>query len=162
MAARNAHKAFLYACALLDLEVSWLWPQPGPQAALWSCPVSAHQLETALSALPRTPAAVYITSPDYLGQTADVAALAAVCHTGFGTHSPGHCRLLLFTLSAVFLPALYLGYLASYALFGVVLFVNFGLKGFQLLTRSLRSFFFGLRLLDGAYRIFYLRVGNFH
>ena len=84
LAARNAHKAFLYACALLDLEVSWLWPQPGPQAALWSCPVSAHQLETALSALPRTPAAVYITSPDYLGQTADVAALAAVCHR-FGT-----------------------------------------------------------------------------
>lgn len=84
LAARNAHKAFLYACALLDLEVSWLWPQPGPQAALWSCPVSAHQLETALSALPRTPAAVYITSPDYLGQTADIAALAAVCHR-FGT-----------------------------------------------------------------------------
>ena len=26
IAARNAHKAFLYAVALLDLDVVWLWP----------------------------------------------------------------------------------------------------------------------------------------
>lgn len=80
VAARNAHKAFLYACALLDLEVSWLWPQNPQEGFLWSCPVSAAQLEAHLAALSRVPAAVYITSPDYLGQTADIAALAEVCH----------------------------------------------------------------------------------
>ncbi len=80
VAARNAHKAFLYACALLDLEVEWLWPQNEQNSLLWSCPVTAPQLEACLSALSSPPAAVYITSPDYLGQAADIAALAEVCH----------------------------------------------------------------------------------
>ena len=80
LAARNAHKAFLYGCALLDLEVEWLWPEPDVSGLLWSCPVTAMALEKRLSALPYAPAAVYLTSPDYLGQMADIAALADVCH----------------------------------------------------------------------------------
>lgn len=79
LAARNVHKAFVYACALLDLEVAWLWPQ-GDTVSLCGCPVTASALDKALTALPRLPAAVYITSPDYLGGMADVAALAQVCH----------------------------------------------------------------------------------
>lgn len=80
LAARNAHKAFLYGCALLDLDVEWLWPEPDAGGLLWSCPVTAKALEAHLSALPCAPAAVYLTSPDYLGQMADIASLAAVCH----------------------------------------------------------------------------------
>lgn len=76
LAARNAHKAFITAAALLDLDVAWLWPQ---QQSLCSCPVSAQQLKQVLAAQPRRPCAVYVTSPDYLGGVQDIAALADVC-----------------------------------------------------------------------------------
>ena len=38
------------------------------------------RLENALAALPSPLAAVYVTSPDYLGGMADVQGLAEVCH----------------------------------------------------------------------------------
>lgn len=77
LAARNAHKSFLHAAALLDADVRWLWPRP---YSLLACPVTPELLENALAALPEAPAAVYITSPDYLGSVQPVAALAKVCH----------------------------------------------------------------------------------
>lgn len=78
-AARNVHKAFVYAAALLDFEPVWLWPEKEP-ASLCACPVTAEGLERVLSSLSAPPAAVYITSPDYLGNLADIPALAEVCH----------------------------------------------------------------------------------
>ena len=45
-----------------------------------SCPISAKILEKTLTSLPAPPAAVYLTSPDYLGGMADIAALSEVCH----------------------------------------------------------------------------------
>lgn len=77
LAARNAHKSFLHAAALLDADVRWLWPRP---YSLLACPVTPEMLENALAALPEAPAAVYITSPDYLGNVQPVATLAKVCH----------------------------------------------------------------------------------
>ena len=77
LAARNAHKSFLHAAGLLDADVRWLWPRP---YSLLACPVAPEMLENALAALPEAPAAVYITSPDYLGNVQPVAALAKVCH----------------------------------------------------------------------------------
>ena len=79
VAARNVHKAFVYAAALLDFHVVWLWPD-GENHSLCSCPISAETLDRTLSALPDPPAAVYLTSPDYLGNTADIAALSEVAH----------------------------------------------------------------------------------
>ena len=79
VAARNVHKVFVYAAALLDFEVVWLWPE-GDSRSLCGCPVSAETLEKTLASLPAPPAAVYLTSPDYLGGMADIAALAEVCH----------------------------------------------------------------------------------
>ena len=79
VAARNVHKAFITACALLDVDVCWLWPE-GERASLCACPISAQTLARTLDALSAPPAAVYITSPDYLGNEADITALAAVCH----------------------------------------------------------------------------------
>lgn len=78
LAGRNAHKSFLHACALLDVRPQWLMPerQGEPYCA---CPVTAAGLERALDGRERPPAAVLITSPDYLGGVADVAALAGVC-----------------------------------------------------------------------------------
>ena len=77
LAARNAHKSFLHAAALLDADVRWLWPQP---YSLLRCPVTPDMLEAALAALPEAPAAVYVTSPDYLGNVQPVSQLAEVCH----------------------------------------------------------------------------------
>ena len=78
VAARNVHKAFVYAAALLDFEVVWLWPEES--SSLCACPVSPENLEKTLAALPAPPAAVYLTSPDYLGGMADIATLAKICH----------------------------------------------------------------------------------
>ena len=84
LAARNAHKALLYAAALLDFDIEWLWPAPEDACALCSCPVSAARLTAALHAMEqqgRKPFGIYVTSPDYLGGVQDIAALAAVCKT---------------------------------------------------------------------------------
>lgn len=78
LAARNAHKVFLSAAALLDFPVVWLYGED--HSGLLSCRITPTALETALSSSDTPPAAVYITSPDYLGYTTDIAALAAVCH----------------------------------------------------------------------------------
>lgn len=75
-AGRNAHKTFLSAAALLDLEVLWLCP-PGQDSYL-SCKPDVPFLEAVL--LEQKPTAVYLTSPDYLGNVAELEALAAVCH----------------------------------------------------------------------------------
>lgn len=77
-AGRNAHKSFLSAAALLDAEVTWLWPET-PKSYL-SCPVDAEYLERFFEAAETRPTAVYLTDPDYLGQTVELAPLAAVCH----------------------------------------------------------------------------------
>ena len=82
LAARNAHKALLYAAALLDFDIRWLWPSAQAEGALCSCPVTAEALAEALHAMAQqgnTPFGVYVTSPDYLGGMQDIPALAAVC-----------------------------------------------------------------------------------
>ena len=78
LAGRNAHRVFLTAAALLDIEVAWLAPREN--ASYLSCPITPAALADALDGMEKPPAAVYLTSPDYLGNTVDIAALAAVCH----------------------------------------------------------------------------------
>ena len=77
LAARNAHKAFLYGAALLDIEVEWIYPDPFTHLCL--CEITAEAMRMHLKKMPRKPCAVYITSPDYLGRIADIRALSAVC-----------------------------------------------------------------------------------
>ncbi len=77
LAARNVHKAFVYACALLDIDVDWLFP--ATLSHLCECRITPEQLEGALNNSAQLPDAVYITSPDYLGNICDIAALSAVC-----------------------------------------------------------------------------------
>jgi len=79
VAARNAHKAFLYAAILLDFDIVWLWPEE-KNASLCSCVVTEEALKKVLSENGDAVAAVYLTSPNYLGGLADISALAAVCH----------------------------------------------------------------------------------
>ena len=78
LAARNAHKAFLYALALCDLDVAWM--TPAEAASLCSCPLTAGDVEIALENTEAAPIAVYITSPDYLGGLLPVQEIAEVCH----------------------------------------------------------------------------------
>lgn len=79
VAARNAHKAFLYAAIQLDYDIVWLWPEE-ENASLCSCVVTAETMEKVLAEKGDAIAAVYLTSPNYLGGMADVSALTRVCH----------------------------------------------------------------------------------
>ena len=76
-AGRNAHKSFLYAAALADAEIQWLWPEK--RGSLCACEITPAGLEAALDEMDAAPAAVYITSPEDLGGRADIAGLAEVC-----------------------------------------------------------------------------------
>lgn len=77
-AARNVHESFVLAAALLDFDVVWLWPESA-SFSLCSCPVGGRQVAETLDGLSDPPAAVYVTSPDYLGGTLDIAGIAAAC-----------------------------------------------------------------------------------
>ena len=77
LAARNVHTAFVKAAALLDLDVEWLYPER--QEHLCTCEISAQQLKSTLSNMSELPCAVYVTSPDYLGNMLDISSLSAVC-----------------------------------------------------------------------------------
>ena len=75
LAARNAHKAFLYSCALLDVDVEWLLPEGAK--SLCACPITAEQVAEGLKK--SSAFAVYITAPDYLGGSPDIKGIAAAC-----------------------------------------------------------------------------------
>jgi len=77
-AGRNAHKAFISAVALLDIDVQWLYSQT--QTSYLSCELSAQSVDAFLRQQQELPTAVYLTSPDYLGKLADIAGIADVCH----------------------------------------------------------------------------------
>lgn len=83
LAGRNAHKTLISAAALLDLDIEWLYQsensESGANESLLSCIIDEETLENALSRANEKPIAVYITSPDYLGNIADIAALAGIC-----------------------------------------------------------------------------------
>ena len=78
LAARNAHKVFVSAAALLDFDVEWL---TGNGDSYLSVNPSAKEVEKKLDAMEIKPIAVYLTSPDYLGNTSDVEGIARVCHS---------------------------------------------------------------------------------
>ncbi len=77
-AARNVHKAFLSAAALLDFDIMWLLSKN--ENTYLSCRISSDDVEKAFSHARQLPAALYLTSPDYLGKTADIEEISKVCH----------------------------------------------------------------------------------
>lgn len=76
-AGRNAHKAFVSAAALLDFDIVWLYPKTAE--SYLSCNITPNGLEAFLERAEEKPVAVYLTSPDYLGKTADIEGLSQVC-----------------------------------------------------------------------------------
>ncbi len=77
LAARNVHQSFVSALAQTGCEVAWY---RSPVATALACPIDPAALEDHLCSLPSLPIAVYITSPDYLGNIQPVQAIADMCH----------------------------------------------------------------------------------
>ena len=76
-ALRNVHKSFVSAVALSDVDVKWIYSDSDD--SYLSCRISAHTVENALKNAPELPVAVYVTSPDYLGNIQDVKSISQVC-----------------------------------------------------------------------------------
>lgn len=77
LAARNAHRAFVNAAMLLGIDIEWLYPDTGE--SYHSCRIGADGVESAIKKAKRRITAVYLTSPDYLGNIADIRAISRVC-----------------------------------------------------------------------------------
>ncbi len=77
LAGRNAHSSFLGAAVLLDFEIRWMYGSE--RSSYLACNLTAADVEQEILHAARKPCAVYLTSPDYLGQTVDLAGIAAVC-----------------------------------------------------------------------------------
>lgn len=75
LAGRNVHRSMLNTCILLDLPIRWMYPKDG---ALLSGVISPQSVQHALANC-KSPACVYLTTPDYLGGMADVEAIAVIC-----------------------------------------------------------------------------------
>ena len=76
-AGRNAHKTFLSAAALLDLEVDWLI---GNGENYLSLKLTAENLLDYFKNCTELPFALYLTSPDYLGNRLNIKEIAKICH----------------------------------------------------------------------------------
>ena len=75
-AGRNAHKTLISALALLGLDVDWLTTCGN---SYLSCVLNATDVENYLNNANTLPAAIYLTSPDYLGNISDIRGIAKVC-----------------------------------------------------------------------------------
>ncbi len=75
LAGRNAHKTLITAAAMLDLEIDWIYPEPGE--GLLSCCVSPDTADAMMAR--KKYMAVYVTSPDYIGNMTDIRGIAAAC-----------------------------------------------------------------------------------
>lgn len=76
LAARNVHKAFINAAALLNIDVDFIYPKSA--ATYYSCPIKKSDVERALSS-DGSVSAVYITSPDYIGNISDIKGISEIC-----------------------------------------------------------------------------------
>ncbi len=76
LAGRNAHKGFLNACALCDADILWL---KSTEESYLSSNIDIDFLQSYLNSAKNLPCAVYITSPDYLGNIADLCTIAQIC-----------------------------------------------------------------------------------
>lgn len=76
VAARNVHKAFVYGIAMLGADVEWLYSAKGH---ICECKISPEEAERAIKNCRRKPDGLFITSPDYLGNIADIKGISEVC-----------------------------------------------------------------------------------
>ncbi len=75
LASRNVHKAFVSACALVGADVQFLESDAN---SLLATSIDLKQLKNSLAT--QRFAAVYITTPDYLGNLENIKQIASICH----------------------------------------------------------------------------------
>ena len=91
LAGRNAHASFVNACSVLDINVDWIMQKENDSYE--SCQINGEELEEILKEycsgdssnnpdgnFKRMPDALYVTSPDYLGNMLNIEDLSKVCH----------------------------------------------------------------------------------
>lgn len=76
IATRNVHKTFITAAALLDFDVEFIYSN---NSTYHSTIVDDKMVEDAIKGCDRKPMAVYLTSPDYLGNILDIKSISKVC-----------------------------------------------------------------------------------
>lgn len=76
LATKNAHSSFISSAILSDFDVTWL---SSDENSYLSGKVSPQKIENVLSCVDVLPFAVYVTSPDYLGNICDIKGIAEVC-----------------------------------------------------------------------------------
>ena len=76
LAGRNAHSSFISAACLADFDVCWLY---GKEDNYLSCDIDEKEVEDAILSCKEKPFALFVTSPDYLGNMADIKSLSRVC-----------------------------------------------------------------------------------
>lgn len=75
VAVRNIHRSFLTACALLDIQPLWLYPNYS--GGILSGEFPFDEAEKLLEQYENS--CIYLTSPDYLGKTADIRKISNLC-----------------------------------------------------------------------------------
>ncbi len=75
LAARNVHKSFIYACAALGIDAEWIYAENSD--SLCGGTITAEEAENAIKRY--NPFALYVTSPNYLGEITDIKSLSSVC-----------------------------------------------------------------------------------
>lgn len=78
IAGRTVHRAFLNACILLGLQVVWVYPKS--EKGILSGEYDPWDFEKAIKNLKEKPCCIYITSPDYMGNMADIRSLSETAH----------------------------------------------------------------------------------
>lgn len=86
LAARNIHRSMIDACALIDIDIEFIRHMASD--SICSSNILPEDVEKYLENLEKNgkkdyPMVVYITSPDYLGNIADIAGIARVCERYF-------------------------------------------------------------------------------
>ncbi len=77
LATRNAHSSLITASFLLDFDIEWIFPSEGDSYV--SCLCTPQMIDGFLCSAEKKPFAVYLTSPDYLGNIADIKGISQVC-----------------------------------------------------------------------------------
>lgn len=74
---RNVHKSFVSAAALCNVDIEWIYPE-GENSYL-TFDIDIKTLDKKLGDLSKKVCALYVTSPDYLGNILDIEKIAKVC-----------------------------------------------------------------------------------
>ena len=77
LATRNAHSSLITASFLLDFDIEWIFPSENDSYI--SCTSTPSMVDDFLNNASKKPFAVYLTSPDYLGNIADIQGIAQIC-----------------------------------------------------------------------------------